>query len=179
MEAARLQGCAAAELEPLLARLEMNSLVKDMARLQRLLGGAVPPDPARTAALPAALQCLADSAAVMSHVMSDSYDEQEFRSKLRQLAAAATVAVTSPELAPSPGLRPQSTPGSSSSSGVAALSSAAGAVDGVMSTLSPGTQAQQPSVVAAVPAVRLVTTQQDLQALVGELQQHPQVRLMA
>jgi hypothetical protein len=36
---------------------------------------------------------------------------------------------------------------------------------------------QQPSVLAAVPAVKLIITQQDLQALVRELQQQPQVCL--
>jgi hypothetical protein len=180
-EAARLQGCAAAELEPLLSRLEMNSLVKDMHRLQRLMGGVATPDPTRTAALPAALKCLAGAAALMT----SGYDEEEFRMKHKQLAAAAAAVVTaSPEGASAHGLGPLSVTDTSNSSAIssssrsgAALSSAAGSGEGVMSASSPGAHVQQPDALAAVPAVKLITTQQDLQALVRELQQQPQVRL--
>lgn len=56
----QLLGFSCQEVEPLLRRLELMSLVKDLQKLQQLMGGAAAADPELAAAVPAAVEKLAE-----------------------------------------------------------------------------------------------------------------------
>lgn len=151
--AARLQGFAAAEVEPLLARLQMTSLLKDLPRIQRLMGGAAAPDPQRLAALPQALQQIDACAAALRQQGGGDLQLQELASNASEVQPAAAEA-------DSAGATSSTTPSTSEGSGLVSSAGIGRTAD----------------VLAAVPAVRLISTLQGLKALVDELQQQQQVR---
>lgn len=153
--AAKLPGFAVEEVEPLLRRLQMTSLLKDISRLQRVLGGTASSDPDRLAALPAALGQIAASADALKQTddvqdgsSSGIQEQQQPSAPSAPCAPASNIDAT----------------GSSTNSGAA---------------LSTGAPTHQHSladnVLASLPHVSLVSTQAALQDLVDALQQE-QVR---
>jgi hypothetical protein len=167
-DTARLQGFASAEVEPLLRRLQMNSLVKNLTRLQQLLGGAAAADPAHLAALPAALEQIAASAAVLTQ---GDDGQAEAASGVQQLVL--TPEASDLQLAAA---------ASSSSSNSSAATMLAAEPDGASSSISSGSgdvaACVLDDVLSRVPSVQVVSTRQGLNALVDQLTQQ-QVSLWA
>lgn len=156
-EAAHLPGFAAAEVEPLLRKLEMTSLLKDLSRMQGLMGGAAAADPQLQAALPAALQQVDASAAELQQGGAEPESGQQH--------AASSAPVPQPT-APASGGGVES--GDRSPSSTSSTTTTTAASD------RPAAHQEADDVLAAAPTVRLVRTPEDLQALLAELQQHQQ-----
>lgn len=146
-EAAHLPGFAAAEVEPLLRKLEMTSLLKDLSRMQGLMGGAAAADPQLQAALPAALQQVDASAAELQQRGAERESAQQ------QAASSAPV--------PQP-TAPESDRGVESGDSSTTTTAAAGD--------RPAAHQEAADVLAAVPTVRLVRTPEGLHAFLAELQ---------
>lgn len=153
--AAQLPGFAVDEVEPLMRRLQMTSLVKDISRLQRVLGGPASRDPDRLAALPAALDQIAASANALKQT-DEVQDGSSTGIREQQQPSAPSAALAPPSNVDATG--------SSLNSG-AALSSGA----------STHQHSLADNVLASLPRVSLVSTQAALQDLVDTLQQQ-QVR---
>jgi hypothetical protein len=161
----RLQGFAAAEVEPLLQRLQMSSLLKDLPRMQQLMGGAAAEDPELMAQLPTALQQLAASAAVLKEQLGGE-GPATYQQQPQQQQSGSDL----PVVPPADDTLNDGGSVSSDSSNAAVQPSAVGSV-----VSGPGGGSH--NVLAAVPAVRLISSLQGLQALLTELQQLQQVRL--
>lgn len=142
LDSSRLQGFAASEVEPLLRRLEMLSLVKDLHKMQDLMGGQAAPDPQLTTALGPALKHLATSLDKEGH--SDTLQQQEAAAPLGPDSQIDVLQTAAPQH------WSKTSPSSANSDHLAKLPE---------------------HVAARLPCVRLVVTLQEVQALAQDLEQ--------
>lgn len=151
LQRAHLKGFNVQEVEPLLRRLEMTSLVKDLSKLQHLLGGAAEPDPELAAAVPAAVDKLADwivQQQLANETSNSDTDDESSSSSGVTAAAAAGDKSRSPPTITGAVLAPRTLP-----------------LPDAVNSLPRG-------LLQLIPDVHVVTTQQQLQQFVARLQAH-------
>lgn len=151
---ARLQGFAVSEVEPLLRRLQMTSLVKGLDKMQRLMGGTAAADPERLAALPAALEQIAASVSSNSQPSDDQQQQDDVLGVAPEggpEGASNTAAHDDSNNTPAQGAVEQPSAAAVYETGLA------------------------DNILANMPCVRLVSTAQGIQQLILQLQQQQQV----